>query len=69
MVNGQSSCEVLDRTADETSSLCLIEKEVDMGYFENYSFDKNSSAPTSHSGCSRISKCHCNCNDCIIAAG
>jgi hypothetical protein len=42
----------------------FIEKEIDMGFFKNFSFQPKNGVAES-SGCDCISYCSCNCNDCF----
>ena len=47
----------------------LIEKEADMGFFENH-FKRDADGQISVQGsCPRISHCTCNCNDCSFMSG
>ena len=42
----------------------LIVQEVEMGFFEKYLGADGEFQNCSSDGCSRITKCTCNCNDC-----
>lgn len=44
----------------------IIEKEVEMDYFENYNFDgdQHQQEGSFQSSCRRISYCSCNCHRC-----
>ncbi|MGD1047086.1 MAG: hypothetical protein ABR936_17415 [Bacteroidota bacterium] len=46
--------------------LDFIEKEVDMGFFNQHSFEVKDGIVVNMS-CQRIKKCSCNCNDCFIS--
>lgn len=60
-----------DINANNLSARDLVVKEVEMGYFENFSSDENNpkSSFNGGGGCSRISHCNCNCNDCSFLVG
>ena len=45
--------------------LDFIEKEVDMGFFQQHSFEVKDGVVVNFS-CQRIKKCGCNCNDCML---
>ena len=45
--------------------LDFIEKEVDMGFFDQHSFEVKDGIVL-NTGCQRIKKCSCNCNDCGV---
>jgi len=47
----------------------FIEKEVEMGFFENYFKQDKDVQFTIQGGCQRISQCSCNCNDCLVLSG
>lgn len=53
--------ETVAGTASEI--LDFIEKEVDMGFFNQHSFEVKEGIVINDS-CQRISKCGCNCNHC-----
>lgn len=41
---------------------CLIEQEVEMGFFEKYLDSEGNMQVTRTDGCTRISYCSCDCN-------
>jgi hypothetical protein len=67
----ENSQNIFDNNANNLLARDLVLKEVEMGYFENFSSDENNSKSSFNGGdgCSRISYCNCNCNDCIALAG
>ena len=42
----------------------LIVQEIEMGFFEKYLGVDGEFQNCSSDGCSRVSRCSCNCNDC-----
>jgi|APSaa5957512622_1039677.scaffolds.fasta_scaffold73723_2 hypothetical protein len=46
----------------------FIEKEIDMGFFENFIFDGNEKKYFQN-GCQRIHHCSCDCNRCAGIIG
>lgn len=51
-----------------SGTLDFIDREVDMGFFNHHSF-KVIDGIVVNSGCQRIKKCSCNCNDCALLHG
>lgn len=43
-----------------------VEKEVDMGFYENFLVEQKKGQYLQN-GCTRISHCRCNCNDCVFS--
>lgn len=58
-----STCDVKSTNTNEV--LDFIDKEVDMGFFNQHSF-KVKEGVVVNNGCQRINKCSCNCNDCTL---
>ena len=50
----------------KSKRLSFVETEVDMGFFDEHSFEVKDGIVI-RSGCQRINKCGCNCNDCFIS--
>ena len=44
----------------------IIEKEIDMGFFNNYYF-VNERGVVRNNGCQRINYCSCDCNRCAFS--
>lgn len=43
----------------------IVEKECDMGFYENYTFSKKNGI-IQNNGCQRINYCSCDCNHCSM---
>ncbi len=56
----------LNESIGKTQKLHFVDAEVDMGFFEEHSFEVKDGIVI-RSGCQRINKCGCNCNDCFIS--
>lgn len=51
--------------SESTDTSTFIEKEVDMGFFDNHCF-QSKDGTVQNSGCQRISYCSCDCNRCFL---
>ncbi len=57
----KTSCE--NQNDIDVEQLEFIEKEVDMGFYDQHSFEVKDGIVVNMS-CQRISRCSCNCNKC-----
>jgi hypothetical protein len=56
--------DVLEVIDSKTSDPQLVEKEIELGYFENYLFEGTGPSKHFQGSCTRIHYCSCNCHDC-----
>jgi len=45
----------------------FVEKEVEMGYYDNFLFEGNGEDKHFEGSCTRINYCSCNCHHCNVA--
>jgi hypothetical protein len=58
--------DVLEIENSNTSGQQLVEKEIEMGFFDNYQFEGTGTAKHFQGGCARIHYCSCDCHDCTL---
>ena len=56
--------DVLETGSCNTLEPQLVEKEIEMGYFDNFLFEGVGTEKHFVGSCTRISYCSCNCHDC-----
>lgn len=60
--------DVLEVVDCGTSDPQLVEKEVELGYFDNYLFEGTGPSKHFQGSCTRIHYCSCNCHDCSFVS-
>ena len=60
----QKEAEVIEIADVETTESQMVEKEVELGYFNNYLFEGTGPSKHFQGSCTRIHYCSCDCHDC-----
>jgi len=60
--------DVLEVIDSVTSDPQLVEKEMELGYFDNYLFEGTGPSKHFQGSCTRIHYCSCNCHDCSFVS-
>jgi hypothetical protein len=64
MKNSQHEEDVIEILDNEIPNPIMVEKEVELGYFDNYSFEGTGPAKHFQGSCARIHYCSCDCHHC-----